>query len=299
MAASDLHVPVLLDEVLELLAPERGGVFVDATLGMGGHAEAILDRAEAAGKKVRLIGIDQDQQALGFSQERLGERTEYAWGNFAQMKDLLHKREINQVDGILMDLGVSSFQIDTAERGFSFTHDGPLDMRMDQTISITAQSIVNTWPEHRLVELLRSQGEEHLAHRIVRTILTKRKEGTIHTTHELAELIRGCYPAALRYKNPHPAMRTFQAIRMQVNEEQYALDKGLKQAVELLAPGGRLVVISFHSLEDRPVKHFFRDLAKEGEYRLLNKKPLEATFEELKKNSRARSAKVRGIERLA
>jgi 16S rRNA (cytosine1402-N4)-methyltransferase len=293
-----VHQPVLLSEVVELLAPEQGGVFVDATLGFGGHTEALLNEAEEAGVKIQVLGMDQDQEALRLAHERLGERIEYVWRNFAQLIPALKERGICQVDGILMDIGVSSMQIDTAERGFSYQENGPLDMRMDQTISITAASILNTWPEHRLATLFWQYGEERLSKKIARAIVEDRRKDPFYETKALSELLVRLYPAHLRYKRPHPATRVFQALRIEVNRELAVLEDGMKAALEVLAPGGRLVIITFHSLEDRIVKYGFREAVATGEFELLNKKPLTASDEEQELNSRSRSAKVRGITRL-
>ena len=288
------HTPVLLNECLDLLRPERGGVFIDATLGMGGHSEALLQRA--TGQDIRLLGIDQDQEALTLARERLGGRIEYGWGNFANLLEIAKTHKVVAADGILMDIGVSSFQIDTPERGFSFMENGPLDMRMDGTGSVTAASIVNTWPEPKLANLFYEYGEERLSRRITRLIVERRRKEPFRETRDLAELIYFAYPPPARHKKPHPATRTFQALRIEVNQELRSLERGLDAALNLLAPDGVLAVISFHSLEDRIVKLRFR-LAVEDGYEILTKKPLEASEDELRSNVRSRSAKLRGIKR--
>ena len=291
------HIPVLLEETMTLLAPERGGTFVDATLGMGGHSLEMLNRAEVAGQKIRLIGIDQDPYALEMAEEVLGDRAEYLQGNFRELDQLRKKKIVESVDGILMDIGVSSYQIDTPERGFSFAHNGPLDMRMDPDGGVSAATIVNTWPEHRLTELFIQYGEERLAKKISKAIVERRKKQRFQETGDLAAVITEEYHPAARNKRPHPATRVFQALRIEVNQELRSLEEGIPAALSLLAPHGVLVIITFHSLEDRIVKYAFRAAALEGEYELVNKKPLEATWGEQKKNPRSRSAKVRAIRR--
>ena len=290
------HISVLQQEVLELLQPERGGVFIDATLGMGGHAEAMLARG---GDKIKIIGIDQDPHALEQAKARLGEKIEYVYGNFSELAKILKDKKIKEIDGILMDLGVSSYQLDTPERGFSFQENGPLDMRMDPEGDLTAADIVNTWPEAKLVDLLFKYGEERLSRKITRFIIEKRYKTPFEDTASLAEVIVSAYPPPLRYKHPHPATRVFQALRIAVNQELEVLEDGIEVALESLAIGGRVAIISFHSLEDRIVKHRFREKAASGEFQVLTKKPLLAEEEERQINSRSRSAKLRGIERLS
>lgn len=285
------HLSVLPNEVLDLLRPERGGVFVDATLGMGGHASLLLERAPG----VRVIGIDQDGQALDYARERLGESITYAHGNFADLAPILKKLNISGVDGILMDLGVSSYQLDEASRGFSFSKPGPLDMRMNPTQQLTAAHIVNSWPEPKLADLIYEYGEDRLSRRIARLIVERRQTKPFKDTADLAYVIAGAYPPAARHKHPHPATRTFQALRIAVNNELGALKTGLIQAVAALNPGGVLAVISFHSLEDRIVKHFFREQAASGAGEILTKKPIEPSEDEERENSRSRSAKLRGF----
>lgn len=297
LTPSDRHTPVLLNEVLDLLKPERGGVFVDGTLGMGGHTEAGLARAKQAGAKVTWYGVDRDPFALDMAEERLGDVVTYRQGNFADLGKLRAKGLLEQADGILLDLGVSSYQLDTPQRGFSFLRDGPLDMRMNPDQGVTAQSVVNTWPLDRLEQAIRDYGEERYARQIVQAIGEARKKATIRTTHELAELIRAAVPGKAKFGPRHPATRTFQAIRMVVNEELESVDGGISAALELLAPGGVLVVITFHSLEDRLVKRRFK--AAGEEFTVLTKRPLVASDEELRENVRSRSAKLRAIQRKA
>jgi 16S rRNA (cytosine1402-N4)-methyltransferase len=288
------HTPVLLNETLDLLQPERGGVFVDGTLGMGGHSAGLLERAAG---KMRIIGIDQDPYALEFAEEKLGDSIEYLEGNFAELLNLRKKGLLEAADGILLDIGVSSYQLDTPERGFSFQHDGPLDMRMNQDQGLTSGAIINTWPEFKLAQLFEKYGEERLAKKIARAIVDERKKGKIQRTGELAEIIIRQYHPPARHKKPHPATRVFQALRIEVNRELESLEKGIEAALELLAPGGILAIITFHSLEDRIVKYRFRDAAATEEYEILTKKPIVAGRPEQIANPRSRSAKLRGIRR--
>jgi 16S rRNA (cytosine1402-N4)-methyltransferase len=291
------HIPVLLDECLEFLRPERGGIFVDATLGLGGHSEAMLKMAAEAGKNIELYGIDQDPEAAQQAKERLGNRFTYLAGNFADMEYLLKQKDVTKADGILMDLGVSSFQIDTPERGFSFREDGPLDMRMDPEGMQTAATIVNTWPESKLADLFFQYGEERLSRKIARVICERRLKEKFYRTADLAYVIAGQYPPNQRYKHPHPATRVFQALRIEVNQELQVLERGMEAGLSLLNPGGVLAIISFHSLEDRPVKLRFREAVATEEFELLTKKPVMASEEEIEQNSRSRSAKLRVIKR--
>ncbi|MFN3346215.1 MAG: 16S rRNA (cytosine(1402)-N(4))-methyltransferase RsmH [Candidatus Bipolaricaulaceae bacterium] len=279
------HEPVLVKEVLGFLAAKPGKVIVDATVGTGGHAEALL----AQGAQV--IGIDQDPQSLEVAKERLrafGERFQAVRGNFRRLGELLAALGVNQVDGILFDLGLSSFHLSQAARGFSFQEDGPLDMRMDPDNPVTAAALVNGLPEKELVRILKEYGEERHAERIAREIVNSRP---LRTTGELARLVARCYPPG-PYRI-HPATRTFQALRIAVNDELSALQEALPQSRDLLAPGGVLCVIAFHSLEDRIVKRFLREEARSGRMRLLTKKPVRPLREEVARNPRARSARLR------
>lgn len=308
------HVPVLLREVLEYLAPERGGLYVDCTLGLGGHAQAVLE----AGERAELVGVDRDPDAIELSARRLapfGERVQLVRGEFWNVESLLADLGIERVDGgILADLGVSSMQLDTAARGFSFQRDGPLDMRMG-TGETTAADIVNGFPEGELVRIFREYGEERRARRIARAIVERRRERPVETTGELRELIgrvsRPGRGGRARGKRIDPATRVFQALRIAVNRELSGLEELLDQAVELLDQDGRLVVISYHSLEDRIVKHTLRDLAR-GEVdqttgrtrsetrviELLTGKPVRPRSEEVAANPRSRSARLRAARRI-
>jgi 16S rRNA (cytosine1402-N4)-methyltransferase len=311
---NERHVPVLLEQAVELLAPERGGVFVDCTLGLGGHARAILTR----GPKARLLGIDRDPRALALAGERLadyGGRVELVEGEFSDLGEILDHRSLAAVAGILADLGVSSLQLDEAGRGFSFRRDGPLDMRMG-VAGRTAAEIVNSYSEGDLEKILREYGEERDARRIARAIATARERQPIATTSELRQLIArvkggGREWTGGREGRVDPSTRAFQALRIEVNQELVGLQRLMDQAIGRLQQGGRLVVISYHSLEDRIVKNTMRDLARgavdeisgrpRAETRLievLTRKPLRPTEEEVALNPRARSARLRAARRL-
>ena len=285
------HEPVLLDEVLSLLSPGPGVLICDATCGTGGHAEAILARG------AELVGLDKDREALEIARGRLarfGARVRLLHADFRELRAALARLGIKEVQGVLFDLGVSSLQLDSPARGFSFREEAPLDMRMDPSQPLTAAELVNRLPEPELARILWEYGEERYARRIAREIVRARDKAPIHTTTELARLVAHCYPPG-RHRI-HPATRTFQALRIAVNDELAALKEGLAQAVELLSPGGVVCVISFHSLEDRIVKHFFRARAKAGRLALLTKKPLRPSPEEVARNPRARSAKLRAAQ---
>ena len=305
------HKPVLLEESLRALDIKPGGTYVDGTLGRAGHSLAILRRLEGG----RLIGIDRDQSAIDAARERLADfadRVTLVHGNFQDLGDILRDLGVRRVDGMLFDLGVSSPQLDEPERGFSYMHDAPLDMRMDTSASLDAAQVVNTWSYEELRRILYEYGEERFAPQIARAIVRRREEGPIAATGELVELIRSAMPAAALREKQHPAKRTFQAIRIAVNGELEALPPMLEAAAEALSPGGRLAVITFHSLEDRIVKQTMRTLAtgctcppefpvcvcgKKPKLRLLSRRPTAAGPEELQENPRSRSAKLRLAER--
>jgi 16S rRNA (cytosine1402-N4)-methyltransferase len=296
------HVPVLLNEVLAGLTPRDGGCYVDGTLGGGGHAAAVLEASAPGG---RLLGIDADPAALAAAGARLarfGERATLAHGNFRDIGPLARAQGFDQIDGLLLDLGVSSHQIDTPERGFSFAADAPLDMRLDPTGGVTAADVVNSTPESELADLIFRYGEERGSRRIARFIAEARRKQPIDTTIELAELVARALGG--RHGKIHPATRTFQALRIAVNHELESLEAVLPQAVELLAPGGRMAIISFHSLEDRIVKLFFRAESGYGgseqpaRLQIITKKPIEASEQEARANPRSRSAKLRIAERV-
>ncbi|MDA8082366.1 MAG: 16S rRNA (cytosine(1402)-N(4))-methyltransferase RsmH [Nitrospiraceae bacterium] len=287
------HLPVLVREVVDLLSPREGGTYVDATVGLGGHSEVLLEKI---GRDGRIVGIDRDEEALRRTAERLhDDRLILRKGSFSGIAGLLRAEGIGEVDGILLDLGVSMMQLKDLTRGFSFTSAGRLDMRMDMSQPISAWDIVNAWQDRDLVRILREYGEEYRAARIVRWITEARKKKTIDTCAELAGLIER---AVGRSGRTHPATRTFQALRIQVNREMEELAGALDASLGLLGKGGRLCVISYHSLEDRIVKNFIRDNAKKMTLLPLVKKPVTAGMEELRANPSARSAKLRGAEKL-
>ena len=306
-----IHRPVLLDECIQSLAIRPEGIYVDGTLGRGGHSGEIARRLTSG----RLIAIDRDQAALDAAQVRLAdcmERVTLVHGNFRQMPEILKQLEVPVVDGILLDLGVSSPQLDDTERGFSYQKDAPLDMRMDRSQPLTAAMVVNQWPEAQLREVLRTYGEERYAGSIAAAIVRSRVKQPIATTLQLVDVIRGAMPAAALREKQHPAKRSFQGIRIAVNDELAAVSDAVAAAIPLLKPGGRLCVISFHSLEDRIVK---RELAKAAkgctcqpefpvcicgktpQVVLKPRKPILPGAEELKTNPRARSAKLRVAEK--
>lgn len=305
---AQLHTSVLLSETIELLEPSRGGVFVDATLGLGGHTEAIL----AASENTRVIGIDQDTEAITFAKARLarfGERFSVYHANFSEIADVLRAEKIEKVEGILADLGVSSLQLDSETRGFSFRYDAPLDMRMNtESETETVAELLESLSEFELARIIYEYGEERFSRRIARRIVERRERGqTPQTTKELAELVAQVVPKSKKDKI-HPATRTFQALRIAVNGELEILEDFLKSAIENLKTEGRLAIISFHSLEDRIVKHTFQKLAgkcvcppnfpicvcgAEKKIEILTRKPVVPTEVETEENPRARSAKLR------
>lgn len=301
------HLPVLFEETVTALAPAEGKTIIDATLGGGGHSEALLERGAT------VWGIDQDPEALAAASARLarfGERFHAVRGNFRRVAELMKEQGVESVDGILADIGVSSHQLDTAERGFSFREDGPLDMRMNPQASCSATDLVNEADEEQLAEWLWQYGEEKASRSIARAIVAARRKEPIVSTRQLAEIIENVLP---RHGKQHPATRSFQALRIVVNDELGALSDLLEQSVRLLKPQGRLALITFHSLEDRIVKRFYERVVRpeidrpewsapkaNPEYcaRLVNKKPLTASAEEQKVNPRSRSAKLRVLEKI-
>ncbi|MDM8529642.1 16S rRNA (cytosine(1402)-N(4))-methyltransferase RsmH [Anaerolineales bacterium HSG25] len=306
-----LHTPVLLNEVITFLQPQLGQLFIDGTVGAGGHARSIL---EATAPDGRLLGLDQDLTALDIARERLApfnERAQLIHANFDRIKTVAIREDMSQVDGILLDLGVSSMQFDQPERGFSFQADGTLDMRMNSTNPVTAAQLVNTLPEDELANLIYQYGEERASRRIARSIVQARP---ITHTLQLAEVVKSAKRKRGKGKRKiHPATQTFQALRIAVNDELGVIERVLPQAIELLKPNGRLAVISFHSLEDRIVKWFFKREASTcicppelpicmcdhtPTVRILTKKPIIPTSSDVSQNPRARSAKLRVVERL-
>ena len=312
MAASFEHVPVLSKEVLHFLNPRRGGVYVDGTVGGGGHAELLLDQVQG---DARLIGIDRDPEALEAASarlERFKDRVTLVRSNFSALQSVLDRLGIDSVDGVLLDLGVSSHQLDTEERGFSYWGN-KLDMRMGPDAEKTAAQLLAELDEGEIERILREYGEERWAARIARFVVERRKVRPIVDVEDFVSVIKAAIPAGARQGGPHPARRSFQALRIAVNRELESLETGLAAAVDRLRPGGRLTVISFHSLEDRIVKTFMRDESKgctcppdlpvcacekKPRLRVLTRKPVAAGDEELKANPRSRSAKLRAAERV-
>ena len=305
------HKPVLLDECIEMLNIRPGGVYVDGTLGRAGHSREIVRRLTGG----RLICIDQDTAAIRAAEERLApwrDRVTLVHGNFSDLADILREAGVSGVDGALFDLGVSSPQLDDASRGFSYMQDAPLDMRMDNTAALTAREVVNTWSQEELRRILYEYGEERYAPAVAKAIIRARETGPVETTLELAEIVRGAMPPAALREKQHPATRTFQAVRIAVNGELDVLPPMLEAAVDSLNPGGRLAVITFHSLEDRIVKQTLREQArgctcprefpvcvcgKKPKIRLVTRKPIVPGAAELSENPRARSAKLRAAEK--
>ena len=294
------HVPVLTDAALHYLRPERGGLFVDCTVGLGGHAKALLQAGAS-----RVIGLDRDPDALSAAGAALApwaDRVELVHADYRSLDDVLDRRRVGSIDGALADLGVSSLQLDSDGRGFSFQRDEPLDMRMDQTSGETAAEIVARASEQDLADAIYAYGEERFSRRIARSIVAARSEEPIATTGRLAAVVRRAVPRR-GYARIDPATRTFQALRIWVNRELDGLDRFIETVVRRLAAGARLVVISFHSLEDRIAKHTLRALQQRREagstVTVLTKKPVIADDAELEANPRARSAKLRAAERVA
>lgn len=307
---TDDHQPVMVEEVLHFLAPAPHRTYVDATLGAGGHAEAVLRHV---GGRCRLIGVDRDPRALeraAYNLAPFGDAAVFVRGSFRDLPDLLAGPGVERVDGVLFDLGMSSMQLDAADRGFSFRAEGPLDMRMDPDAPLTAGEVVNTYPSDELARILRSYGEERHARRIARAIVTARRRAPIRTTTELARICEEAYPGGPR--RGHPARRTFQALRIEVNGELDALEDALRSLPGLVAPGGRVVVLSYHSLEDKLTKRVFADLegprpelpglpAPPGdapELAVLTRGAVLPSSAEVDRNPRASSARLRAAERL-
>ena len=306
------HVSVLLNECIEGLNIKPNGTYVDCTLGGAGHSSHILNNLSKDGV---LVGIDQDRDALTAAKERLKDydNVRYVHSNFYNIDNVLSDLDIEKVDGILMDLGVSSYQLDEASRGFSYMQDAPLDMRMNRDNDFSAYDIVNNYSEEQLYKIIKDYGEERFAKRIANFIVNAREINPIQTTLELVEIIKNAIPAKARREGPHPAKRTFQAIRIEVNSELKILNKTIEDGVERLNKGGRMVIITFHSLEDRIVKLKYRELenpctcpkefpmcvcGKKPTIKVLTRKGLAPSKEEIEENPRSRSAKVRILEKI-
>ena len=306
------HVPVLYDEVMEALNIRADGIYVDGTVGGGGHSSGICERLSEKGT---LIAVDRDTAALTAAKERLEAykcTKKFIHANYSDVDEIANSAD-NKVSGILLDLGVSSFQLDTAERGFSYMHDAPMDMRMNEEDALTAYDVVNNYSEKELVRIIREYGEENWASRIAKFIVDARKVEPIATTGQLVEIIKAAIPAKARRTGPHPAKRTFQAIRIEVNAELDHLRKAVEHLPDILEPGGRIAIITFHSLEDRIVKNAFDKrlnpctcpkefpvcvCGKVADVKKVTRKPIEPSEEELEINPRARSAKLRVLEKL-
>lgn len=306
------HRSVLLEETIESLKIKPDGIYVDGTLGGGGHSYEIAGRLSTG----RLIGIDQDEAAINAAGERLFEfkdKVTIVRSNYSRMKEVLEELDISRADGILLDLGVSSYQLDTPDRGFSYKEDAPLDMRMDTRNTTTARDIVNNYSEMELYRIIRDYGEDRFAKNIAKHIVRMRQEKPLETTFELTQAIKAAIPAKLREGTGHPAKRTFQAIRIELNKELEVLRDTLQDMIDLLNPGGRLCIITFHSLEDRIVKSSFRTnenpctcppdfpvcvCGKKPTGKVITRKPILPSEEELKENSRSKSAKLRVFERI-
>ncbi len=305
------HYSVMAQECIDALAIDPKGIYVDATLGGGGHSSLIAAKLESG----LLIGIDQDRDAIAAASARLapyGERFKAVKSNFSALRAVLDEEGIAAIDGIIFDLGVSSFQLDEESRGFSYRFDAPLDMRMDRESPLDAYQVVNTYSKEQLTEILYRYGEERMSPRIVAAICRQREEAPIETTGQLVKIIEKVFPPKDRYGNKHPAKRTFQAIRIEVNGELRILEQALRDAVSLLKPGGRIAVMTFHSLEDRIVKNTFADLAsgcicdknlpvcvcgRKPILRQVTHKPITATKAELEENNRSKPAKLRVAEK--
>ena len=306
------HISVLLEESVENLNITKDGTYVDCTLGGGGHSEKILTQLSPAG---RLIGIDRDEEAIAAARGRLEKypNTVYVHDNFHNIKNILSSLDIEYADGIIADLGVSSYQLDNRERGFSYMEDARLDMRMDSTAELDAYQVVNTYSEERLADIIFQYGEEKFSRKIARLICERRKETPLETTLELVDIIKRAIPEKFRQKGSHPAKRTFQAIRIEVNGELEPLGQAVEDMFECLRPGGRLSIITFHSLEDRIVKTKYQELAtgctcppqfpvcvcgKTPRGKIITRKPILPTEDECEYNKRSKSAKLRIIEKI-
>lgn len=307
------HTSVLFHECIDGLNIKEGGIYVDGTLGGGGHSSGICERLNTEGL---LIGIDRDRDALEAAGKRLASyscKKALIQSNYSDIKDVLDELKVSEIDGALLDLGVSSFQLDNPERGFSYMHDAPLDMRMSQSDTFTAYDVVNGYDAKELKNVIFKYGEERWAARIAEFIVKKRKEKKIETTFELVDIIKAAIPAKARREGPHPAKRTFQAIRIEVNDELGQLEKAVEAFCDVLAPGGRLCIITFHSLEDRIVKEIINRrtnpctcpkefpvcvCGKKADIKKISNKPIVPTPRELEANPRSRSAKLRIAEKL-
>ncbi len=292
------HIPVMLGEVVDYLNLGPGKVIVDATIGTGGHSKAILERIMPQGK---LIGIDRDEESLAVARERLSANSsacEFVYGNFVNLDAILKDLNIKKIDGILFDLGISSYQLQNPGRGFSFQYDGPLDMRLDRNSYISAYDLVNNLNEDEISAMLWNFGEERWHNRIARFLVEEREKHAITTTEQLSKVVVKAIPPKYRHYRIHPATRTFQAVRIAVNRELETIEVAINKALQLLESSARICVISFHSLEDRIVKFGFRKAASEGKIKIITAKPLTPKVAEIKENPSSRSSKLRVAEKL-
>ncbi|MGB2579862.1 16S rRNA (cytosine1402-N4)-methyltransferase [Elusimicrobium simillimum] len=293
MADNWTHIPVMAAEIVEHLLTKPDGVYVDGTLGLGGHAKYFLQRL---GPGAKILGFDKDAAAIKMATERVADGRLQAFNkSYEDMREVMNSLGISGADGILLDLGLSSYQLDDGGRGFSFMADGPLDMRFNPLAQLTAKEVVNTYPVEELEKIFAGYGEEPLAARIAVEIFRARRNGEIATTAQLAKVVESVSP---RRGKTHPATKIFQALRIEVNDELGTVERGAKMLPGCLVNGGRAAVITFHSLEDRIVKNIFKSLAAEGSIKLVNKKVIEPTWDEIKNNPRSRSAKLRIVEKL-
>ncbi len=294
MTENWVHIPIMAPQIADLLLTQPGGVYVDGTLGLGGHTKYFLSRL---GPQARILGFDKDAEALRMAVERVNDpRLTVFHESYTQAPQELQKLGLSGADGALFDLGLSSYQLDNPVRGFSIVHDGPLDMRFDRQNPLSAEVIVNTWPMAELERILKDFGEERQATPIALAIMQARRQGKIATTGQLAKIVEGVYGG--RRGKTHPATQTFQALRIACNGELDAVQQALNSLEQIVRPGGRAAVLTFHSLEDRLVKNRFKELAKSGAWKLVNKHALAPEYEEVRQNRRARSAKLRVIERM-
>ncbi len=293
MANTWQHIPILAEEIASLLLQNKSGHYLDGTLGLGGHTKLFLSRLDS---NARILGLDKDSQAIKFAKEKVADsRLITRQASYLQAPEILKELNWSLLDGALFDLGLSSYQLDDASRGFSFLKAGPLDMRFDNTKGLTAEDIINTWPADKLEYIFKTYGEEHKAKKIALIICESRRETPLKTTTDLANLIEKHIP---RFGKTHPATRIFQALRIAVNEELQTVEKAPKMLTDIIKPGGRAAFLTFHSLEDRIIKQAFKEMEKSGAWRLVNKKLIMPSEEEIKNNSRSRSAGLRVIERV-
>lgn len=294
MSENWVHIPIMAPLIADFLLTNPQGVYVDGTLGLGGHTKFFLSRL---GPQARILGFDKDEEALQMARQRVNDPRLIAFhASYTQAPQELHKLGLAGADGALFDLGLSSYQLDNPQRGFSIVHDGPLDMRFDRQNPLSAQVIVNTWPMDELERILKEYGEERNATAIALAIMKARRQQPLQTTAQLAKLVEEVYGG--KRGKTHPATQTFQALRIACNRELETVESALGALGDIVKPGGRAAILTFHSLEDRLVKTRFKELARSGEWRLVNKHAISAPYEEVRQNRRARSAKLRVIERI-